>query len=337
MPASPYLWSDSSVDNILANRQYTGCAVNFKSTSVSYKVHKTVYKPEEEWQIIPNMQEPIIDENTWLRVQELRKNKRRPTATGRKSLFSGLIFCPDCGAKLHFCAAKSLRPNQEFYRCANYKDGRGSCKIHYIRNVVLEQIVQTAVSDLADFVRNYEAVFLYMLSRKTEAEKKTELSAMRQRLTAAQNRISEIDRVISRLYEDNILGIISDERFSKMSAGYESEQKALEAEVAEIEQKLKDADKAGVDLRMLLKGLREFTEVKELTPELVNTLIQRIEVHNSDRSSGKIRVKVDIYFTAAGMIDLPTEKELEKLMQEYRKDHPEKGGSIEERAKATAS
>ena len=337
MPASPYLWSDSSVDNILANRQYTGCAVNFKSTSVSYKVHKTVYKPEEEWQIIPNMQEPIIDENTWLRVQELRKNKRRPTASGRKSLFSGLIFCPDCGAKLHFCAAKSLRPNQEFYRCANYKDGRGSCKIHYIRNVVLEQIVQTAVSDLADFVRNYEAVFLYMLSRKTEAEKKTELSAMRQRLTAAQNRISEIDRVISRLYEDNILGKISDERFSKMSAGYESEQKALEAEVAEIEQKLKDADKAGVDLRMLLKGLREFTEVKELTPELVNTLIQRIEVHNSDRSSGKIRVKVDIYFTAAGMIDLPTEKELEKLMQEYRKDHLEKGGSIEERAKATAS
>lgn len=337
MPANPYLWSDSSVDNILANRQYTGCAVNFKSTSVSYKVHKTVYKPEEEWQIIPNMQEPIIDENTWLRVQELRKNKRRPTATGRKSLFSGLIFCPDCGAKLHFCAAKSLRPNQEFYRCANYKDGRGSCKIHYIRNVVLEQIVQTAVSDLADFVRNYEAVFLYMLSRKTESEKKTELSAMRQRLTAAQNRISEIDRVISRLYEDNILGKISDERFSKMSAGYESEQKALEAEVAEIEQKLKDADKAGVDLRMLLKGLREFTEVKELTPELVNTLIQRIEVHNSDRSSGKIRVKVDIYFTAAGMIDLPTEKELEKLMQEYRKDHLEKGGSIEERAKATAS
>ena len=337
MPANPYLWSDSSVDNILANRQYTGCAVNFKSTSVSYKVHKTVYKPEEEWQIIPNMQEPIIDENTWLRVQELRKNKRRPTATGRKSLFSGLIFCPDCGAKLHFCAAKSLKPNQEFYRCANYKDGRGSCKIHYIRNVVLEQIVQTAVSDLADFVRNYEAIFLYMLSRKTEAEKKTELSAMRQRLTAAQNRISEIDRVISRLYEDNILGKISDKRFSKMSAGYESEQKALEAEVAEIEQKLKDADKAGVDLRMLLKGLREFTEVKELTPELVNTLIQRIEVHNSDRSSGKIRVKVDIYFTAAGMIDLPTEKELEKLMQEYRKDHLEKGGSIEERAKATAS
>ena len=237
------------------------------------------------------------------------------------SLFSGLLFCPDCGSKLHFCASKNLKPNQEFYRCANYKCGRGSCTIHYIRNVVLEQIVQTAVSDLADFVRCYEPVFLFMLSRKTETEKKTELNVMRQRLAAARSRITEIDRVISRLYEDNILGKISDERFSKMSATYEAEQKALETEAAEIEQKLRDADKASVDLRMLLKGLREFTEVKKLTPELVNTLIQRIEVHNSDRSGGKITVKVDIYFTAAGMIDLPTEKELEKLISEFQRDH----------------
>ena len=332
MPAYPYLWAESTVENILANRQYTGCAVNFKSTTVSYKVHKTVYKPEEDWQIIPNMQEPIIDENTWLRVQELRQNKRRNAKTGRVSLFSGLLFCPDCGAKLHFCAAKSLKPNQEFYRCANYKDGRGSCQIHYIRNVVLEQIVLTEISELADFVRCYEPIFLYMISRKTETAKKTELNAMRQRLATARSRITEIDRVISRLYEDNILGKISDERFSKMSATYEAEQKTLDAEVSMIEQKLRDADKASVDLRMLLKGLREFTEMKKLTPELVNTLIQRIEVHNSDHSSGKIRVKVDIYFTAVGTINLPEEKELEKLIAEYEKEHTEKG-----RSKAVAS
>ena len=332
MPANPYLWAESTVENILANRQYTGCAVNFKSTTVSYKVHKTVYKPEEDWQIIPNMQEPIIDENTWLRVQELRQNKRRNAKTGRMSLFSGLLFCPDCGAKLHFCAAKSLKPNQEFYRCANYKDGRGSCKIHYIRNVVLEQIVLTEIGELADFVRCYEPIFLYMISRKTETAKKTELNAMRQRLATARSRITEIDRVISRLYEDNILGKISDERFSKMSATYEAEQKTLDAEVSMIEQKLRDADKASVDLRMLLKGLREFTELKKLTPELVNTLIQRIEVHNSDRSSGKIRVKVDIYFTAIGIIDLPTEKDMEKLIAEYEEEHAEK-----ERSKVAAS
>ena len=155
---------------------------------------------------------------------------------------------------------------------------------------------------------------------------------MRQRLATASSRTTEIDRVISRSYEDNILGKISDERFSKMSATYEAEQKTLDAEVSMIEQKLRDADKANVDLRMLLKGLRDFTEMKKLTPELVNTLIQRIEVHNSDRSSGKIRVKVDIYFTAVGIINLPEEKELVKLIAEYEKEHTEKG-----RSKAVAS
>ena len=134
MPSDPYLWKDSTIDAILSNRKYTGCMVNLKTTTVSYKVHKLIRKPEEEWSIVPNAQEAIIDENTWLRVQELRKNKRRPTATGKTSLFSGLVFCADCGSKLHFCAAKSLKANQEFFRCANYKSGRGECTIHYMRS-----------------------------------------------------------------------------------------------------------------------------------------------------------------------------------------------------------
>lgn len=114
VPLNPYNWDQATVVGILENRQYTGCAVNFKSTTVSYKVHKVIHNPVDQQQIIPNMQEPIISEEVWLRVQELRENRRRNTATGRTSLFSGLVFCPDCGAKLHFCAAKSLKPNQEF-------------------------------------------------------------------------------------------------------------------------------------------------------------------------------------------------------------------------------
>ena len=162
------------IDFILENQQYTGCTVNGKSTTVSYKVHKVIENPKEEYQIIPNTQEAIIDENVWLRVQELRKNKRRPTKTNRKSLFSGLVFCADCKSKLHFCAAKSLKRNQEFFRCANYKDGRGSCTIHFIRDVVLEMVVKEAVAGLADFVRCYESVFLYMQKQKCgEFQKKT--------------------------------------------------------------------------------------------------------------------------------------------------------------------
>lgn len=140
--------------------------MNFKSTTFSYKVHKKIHNATEDYQIIPNMQEPIISEEQWLRVQELCKHRRRPTATGRTSLFSGLVFCPDCGAKLHFCAAKSLKRNQEFWRCSNYKDSRGTCQIHYIRDIVLERIVLEAISSLADFVKCHEAVFLYMLARK---------------------------------------------------------------------------------------------------------------------------------------------------------------------------
>ena len=316
IPANPYAWGSNTVVGILENRQYTGCTVNFKTTSVSYKVHKTVYKPEDEWQIIPHTQEPIIDENTWLRVQELRQNKRRPTATGRRSLFSGLVFCPDCGAKLHFCAAKSLKRNQEFFRCSNYKDGRGECTIHFIRDVVLEKLVLEAVSDLADFVRCYEPVFLFMIAKQNDTLTQQNLQAVKNRLVRSRKRADEIDGIISRMYEDNITGKLTDDRFTRMSAKYEAEQKDLEQMIASCEEELRKADEAKVDLRMLLTGLREFTELRELTPAIVNTVIRRIEVHNSDRSSGHIRVKVDIYFTAVGMISLPNEKEITAMKAE---------------------
>ena len=173
---------------------------------------------------MPNAQEAIIDENTWLRVQELRKNKRRPTATGKTSLFSGLVFCADCGSKLHFCAAKSLKANQEFFRCANYKSGRGECTIHYIRNVALEQ---------------------------------------------------------------------------------------KEKELAELERE-------SVDIRLLLAGLRDYSSMETLTPEVVNKIIKRIEVHNSETVNGHKRVGVDIYFTGVGLVDLATIKEMLAIAESSR-------------------
>ncbi len=320
MPKNPYGWKDSSVCGILANRSYTGCTVKLKTTTVSYKVHKMVYKPEDEWVVTPNTQEAIIDEDTWLRVQELRENKRRPTATGRTSLFSGLVYCPDCGSKLYFCAAKSLRKDQEFFRCANYKSGRGECTIHFIRDVVLQKIVLEAVGELADFVRCYEPVFLYLIARNSAKGRKQEMKDLKLEIEADRRRIEELDRLISRIYEDNVLGRLSDERYERMSAGYEKEQHDLVTSVAENERRLREMEKERTDLHALLKGLRDFTQVRELTPELVNTLIRRIEIHNSDRSTGHVRVKVDIYFTAVGMIDLPTEENLSSLIAEIQEN-----------------
>lgn len=318
LPAEPYQWSSSTVENILANRQYTGCTVNFQTTTVSYKVHKTGYKPEEEWQIIPDTQKAIISEVLWERVQELRQNKRRPTATGRKSLFSGLVFCPDCGAKLHFCAAKSLKQNQEFWRCSNYKDGQGKCKIHYIRDVVLEKIVLEAVSDLSDFIRCYEPVFLYLMAQKQSVGRQADLQTLRTTVENGERRIQQIDRAIQGLYEANMDGKITDERFMKMTESYEAEQKQLTVQLSEAKEKFRTAEQNKVDLRLLLKTLREFSEVRTLTPELVNTLIRRIEIHNNDKYDGHCHVKVDIYFTGVGMIDVPTEQEIQKLMDELQ-------------------
>jgi len=325
VPANPYAWQDSTVAHIISNMQYTGCTVNFMSTTISYKVHKTVYKPQEEWQIIPDTQPAIIDRDTWLRVQELREHRIRPTATGRISLFSGLVYCADCGSKLHFCAAKSLKPNQEHFRCANYKSGRGSCQIHYIRNVTLEKTVLEAINNLADFVRCYEPVFLYMMAQKNIVAKQVEQKKLTAFVENGKQRIKDLDVLISRIYEDNILGKLSDERFARMSENYEAEQKELLSKVAESEAKLREMNKAGIDFKVLLKTLREFTEIKELTPTIVNKLIQRIEVHNNDKSSGHCYVKVDIYFTAAGLIDIPSTEEIQALMtkiaanpQDYR-------------------
>ena len=318
VPSGYCKWDQKTVEHILENRQYTGCAVNFKSTTVSYKVHKVVYNPVEDYQIIPNMQEPIIPEEQWLRVQELRQHRRRPTATGRTSLFSGLVYCPDCGAKLHFAAAKSMTRNQEHFRCSNYKSGRGTCTVHYIRDVVLERIVLEAISELADFVKCHETVFLYMLARKTNAMRQKEYKRLQKSVEQGKKRIAEIDGLMKKAFEKNVNGILSDETVAKVLQDYENEQKALTQEVIDSQQALENANQKVTDLRLLLRTLREMTEINELTPTLVNSLIERIEVHNNDKPSGHCYVKVDIYFTAVGMIDIPTEQEILAMMEEIR-------------------
>ena len=190
--------------------------------------------------------------------------------------------------------------------------------MHYIRDIVLERLVLEAVSDLSDFVRCYEPVFLYLLAKKNNAIRQKEYQQLQQAVENGTKRIAEIDRLIEKVFEQNAGGILSDERFAKMLQSYEKEQKALTQEVEENRQTLQNAEQRVMDLRLVLRTLREMTDIKELTPTLVNSLIERIEVQNSDKSSDHSHVKVDIYFTAVGMIDIPTEKEIFATMEEIR-------------------
>lgn len=194
---------------------------------------------------------------------------------------------------------------QEHFRCSNYKSGRGECQIHFIRDIVLERIVLETISNLADFVRCYEPVFLYLMATKNQVMRKNELTKLKHTIETGKRRISELDVIISRIYEDNILGKLSDDRYSRMASMYENEQRELIETISISETELEKAEQQNVDMRLLLKTLRELTDFRELTPTIVNSLIQRIEVHNNDKYDGHCHVKVDIYFTAVGMIDIP--------------------------------
>ena len=275
--------------------------------------------PEEDWQIIPNTQEAIVDEDTFERVKELRKHRRRLSATGKTGMFAGLLYFADCGSKLYFAAAKSIKEHQEFYSCSQYRSNRGACKIHYIREVVIKEMVLEAIQKVAKYVTEYEPVFLYLFAKKNTLGRETTIRTMKTKIEKSTQRIKELDMLIERIYEDNVLGKISDDRFYRMSANYEKEQKELLAAVEHDEQKVREAEQEKINLNIFLEAIRECTDLKELTPTLVNTLIKRIDVHNSTKDEhGHKHVPIDIYFTAVGIINIPTEEELIAAMEEMR-------------------
>lgn len=315
LPDNPYEWKDTSVANILDNRKYTGCMVNNVYSTVSYKVHKRTITPEEDRQIIPDLHEAIISEEDWLRVHELRQNKRRTLKSGKTSMFSGLLYCHECGSKLHFCTSKTFGPRQDFYRCAKYKSGRGTCSIHFIRNIVLERIVLAAISDLADFVRCYESVFMYMVNERNKLLKAEAQKAEKRKLAQAEKRHDELDFLSKRVYEDNAFGKLPDDRYEKLMQSYEAEQKEIDKTIEDLKANLAKTTRESEELRYLFDKLRDLSQVTKLDPVLVNTLIKRIEIHDSEKRDGKTYVKVDIYFTAIGMFDIPSEKEINAVMK----------------------
>ena len=315
----PYRWADKSVKHILSNMQYTGCTVNFKSTTVSYKVHKRVYNEPEEWVIIPNTQKPIIDNDTWERVQEIKKHRRRNTATGRESIFSGLVYCGDCHSKMYFCAAKSVKQNQEFFRCSAYKENRGSCSIHYIRNVVLEKIVLKTIREAAEYITEYEPIFLYLFAKQHQLSVSKNLKKAKQDIAKNRNRIQELDKLFAGAFERNVLGTLNDERYARMTAAYEKEQKELIDSVEEAEKALSGAEQKNVDLRNFLSIIRQCTDIQKLTPELVNRLIAKIEIFDSYKDeNGKKHVPVKIHFVGAGVIQPPDTKMIREVEQEMK-------------------
>ena len=318
-PVDPYNWQDTTVKHILDNPQYTGCTVNGRSSIVSYKVHKKIEYDESEWQIIPNTQEAIIDEETFKTVHEKRASRRRNTATGRTSLFSNLVFCGDCGSKMYFCASKSINEKQEFFRCSAYKENRGTCTIHFIRNVVLEEMVLETIRKTAKYISENETVFLYLYEKNHRLSVAKEMRDTKLRVEQAKKRIKELDGLISASFEQLARGTISEERFKFFCDKYEAEQKELTKFVAETEAEIQTAKQDAVDLKAFLENIRECTDIQKLTPTLVNTLIKKIEIFNSVKGEdGKKHVPLTIHFRSVDIVTVPDEEEIIAAMEEIR-------------------
>ena len=213
---------------------YLGHTVNFKTHVKSYKHYKTIHNSPDKWKIFEDTHEAIIDKETFEIVQKIRAGKRRPTKMGEMPMFSGLLYCADCGSKLTFHRKADELAEKHNYVCGNYRGNTSNCTIHYIRNVVVERIVLENLKEVIHFVSNYEDEFVRMVMDADVRQKNRELAQKKKRLAELQKRIGELDTIFQRIYEDNIVGKLSDERFMKMSKGYEEEQRTLQAEADTI-------------------------------------------------------------------------------------------------------
>ena len=222
-------------------------------------------------------------------------------------MFSGLVYCADCGNKLHLCRTKSWERHLDNYVCGTYKRKRGECSAHYIRSEVLETLVLENLRKVISHVRNYEADFVQQVTENKMAEQMETLSASKRQLEKQIRRIAEIDSIIKRLYEDNLSGKLSDSRFAKMNADYEQEQQILEASSADLKRTVDICEEQTVNIKSFLKCVRKYTEPSELTPDMLHELVDKIVVHASDKSSGHRTQQVDIYYNFVGKIPLSEE------------------------------
>ena len=301
MPDNLYRWSVETIRGILERPEYMGCTVNFKTYSKSHKLKKRLQNALENYRIFPDTQPAIVNRNVFERVQELRANKRRPAKqTERQGLFSDLLYCADCGSKLHFATGKNMTPEQDCYRCARYKSNPGDCTMHFIREETLKRFMLRRIFDVTamffeDIMSFQKAVYE---QRFEEAEKTTK--KRKREISQAEKRIEELDRIFKRIYEDDISGVISHERFLKLSAEYEAEQKELTEKVRVGWEMVSTYEQDKADFDSFAAVIRKYVGITELTPTIVNEFVKKIIVHALDKSSGHRRQKIQIIWNFVG-------------------------------------
>ncbi|HJI65114.1 MAG TPA: recombinase family protein [Ruminococcus bromii] len=316
-PAIPYNWCSATVADILSKQEYCGDTVNFRSTTKSFKNKKKIERPLEEWQIFKDTHPAIIDRETFALVQELRKHRRRPAKSGIVSPFSGLLYCADCGEKLYYSVTNNYKREQAYFFCSSYRKNSDVCSAHYIREKVVEQIVLESMQRILLNVQVFEKEFARKQMDCYTEDKKKLLAAKRRELRKAKKRMAEIDTLIQKIYEDNASGKLSDERYATLSLSYEEEQKTLKAAVPEMQAYLETETDKTESLQRFIQKVKQITELKALTPELIHEFVDKIVVYAPRYLDGKRVQLLDIYYSGVGILHELTPEEMEEAFQQH--------------------
>ena len=326
-----YGWGSSTICNILEKREYLGHTINFK-TRKHFKDKKSHYVPEDEWTIFENTHEPIIDQQTFDLVQKIRGNVRRyPDGWGEAAPLTGLLYCADCGGKMYVHRTNNGKRISQ-YTCSQYtKVPCGTlCKTqHRINEDVVLSLVSEMLKAIAEYAKHDRAEFVRVVQEAQSSQQTTEVKKQRTRLAAAKQRISELEVLLCKIYEDNILGKLSDSRYATLDAQYEKEQSELTAEISVLEKAVKSYEKHEKDADRFIALIDKYENFDKLTIAMLNEFIEKILVHERDRK-GSIQTtqEVEIYFNFVGRFVPPafgevelTPEELEEIRKrEERKD-----------------
>ena len=300
--ADPYHWNTNTVVHILERREYTGCTVNFKTYTNSIWDKKQRETPIEKQAVFYNTHPAIIEQEVFDKVQEIRQLRHRRTKTGKSSLFSGMVYCADCGAKMRYCTTNYFEKRQDHFVCANYRSNTGSCSAHFIRAVVLEELVWMHMRTVISYVSRYEDHFRAVMEQKLRLSSETAIRGHKKRLAQAEKRLGELDRLFIRIYEDNVAGRITDEKFSMMSKTYEDEQAQLKVEIQTLQQEIEVQERQIENLEQFIQRVRKYEDLDELIPYALRELVKAIYIEAPDKSSGKWYQGIRISYDLVGFI-----------------------------------
>ena len=300
----PCAWHDSTVARLLTRVEYLGHTANFKTYRKSYKNKKQMHNDRSERQIFENTHEPIIDQETFDIVQKIRDGRRRLTPMGEMPILSGMLFCADCGTKLYQVRGRGWEHSKEYFVCATYRKQKGKCSSHQIRNVVIEQLLLDDIRRVTSYAREHEDEFVRLITQKSKQETERNLREGKKELEAAKARVTKLDGIIQRFYEDNIEGKVSDERFAKLTATYEAEQRQLEYRIVELQSFMANAKNESLGIDTFLSIVRRYTDIKELDAEIIRVFVEKILVYKAEKVDGHRVQRIKIIYNGIG--EIPT-------------------------------